>query len=100
MPKIFRSKLDLRRLLSLFADREVLLHLGIGIEDRGNPAAWDRAKCRVVGLPRVNVIAARDCDTILSSFELGLKRHEILVRLQIGIALADGEESPQRVAEL
>src|SRR3546814_4822631 len=62
---------------------------GVGIEERGPPAAGNGPELGVVDAHRLDEVAARDRDAILRAFELRLERQEILVGLQVGIARSE-----------
>src|SRR5437764_12493736 len=87
------SEPDLRRPLYVFGDGEGLHRLIVTVQHRGPDPARKCAELRVVELHCLDVVAPRHRDPILGAFELGLQRQEILVRLELGIALRGGEQS-------
>ena len=49
---------------------------------------------------RRDVVPAGDRDAVLGALELRLQGEEVLVRLEVGIVLADGEQAPERAGKL
>src|SRR6516162_3422513 len=94
------SELHLRRPGHVFGDRERLHGLVVPVEGGGPNHAGERAQLRVVLPHRFDVVAPGDRDAVLRAFELRLQREEVLVRLQIGIALRHREQAPERAGEL
>jgi hypothetical protein len=54
----------------------------------------------VVRLHRLDVVAPRDRDPVLRALQLGLQGQEVLVRLQVRIALDRDQQSAERAGEL
>src|SRR6266403_542085 len=54
----------------------------------------------VVGADGLVVAHALDGDSVLGAGELVGETGELLVRLQIGVALGDGEQAPERATQL
>src|SRR5471032_1591558 len=95
-----RSELDGRRRLGGIAGRE-LRHRLVRTEGGHRPQhARERLEFGVVGAHGLDVVAARHGDAVLGAFELRLQREEVLVRLEVGIVLADGEQPAERAGEL
>src|SRR5262245_64224544 len=96
----FLSELHLRHFGRLFRYGEVLHGFGVPIEDRTPPASGNGPKLSVVVLHRGDVITPRNGDTVLSTFELRLKREEVLVRLKVWIFLGNDKQPTERAGEL
>jgi hypothetical protein len=97
-----RSALELylRRLGCILACRE-LRHRLVGTEERRGPQyAGERLELGIVGPNRLDVVATRDRDAVFSAFELGLEREEVLVRLEVRVVLADGDQPAERATKL
>ena len=76
-----------------------LRHRLVGPEEgRGPQHAGEGLELGIVGPHRLDVVAPRHGDAVLSAFELRLQRQEVLVRLEVGIVLADGDQSAERAA--
>ncbi len=68
-------------------------------EGPGDDQAREGLHGVVVGQYRVVVHLAADGDAILGLGELGLQLAEVLVGLQLGVRLCDGEETAERGSE-
>src|SRR5215831_16442211 len=78
-----------------------LRHRFVVAEQRRSPQqTGERPEGRIVCSHCFDVVAPRHRYAIFSAFELRLQGEEVLVRLEIGIVLADGEEPAQRAGEL
>src|SRR5436309_7976595 len=91
-------EVDPRHLLRLLRRLEVLLRVEaerLGVEH--GREALDEG---VVGADGVVVAHALDRDPVLGAGQLVGEAGELLVRLEIGVALGDGEQPPERTAEL
>src|SRR5213596_446608 len=81
---------------------------GLQLEVRPRPLADDfcrqhlgeAAYIGVVAVHGVVVVLAGDGDAVLGALELVLERPEILVRLELRVALRDGERSEEHTSEL
>ena len=94
------SELHLRRRLRTL-DRGELRHRLVAAEEcRGPQQAGEGLELGVVGAHRLDVVAPRDRDAVLGAFELRLQRQEVLVRLEVGIVLADRDQPAERAGEL
>src|SRR5262245_12634539 len=98
--RIGRSELHLRRPGHVLGHREGLHRLFAPVQRRGPDHARERAQLRVVLPHRVDVVAPRHRDAILRALELRLQCQEVLIRFEIGIALRDREQPPERAGEL
>src|SRR4249919_1369623 len=97
-----RSALELylRRFGRALAGSE-LRHRLIGPEERRGPDhAGECSELSIIGPNRLNVVAARNRDAVFSAFKLGLKRKKILIRLEIRVVLADGDQPAKCPAKL
>ena len=84
--------------LRLVLDREVRLRLVA--EHHGGEVGREAAHGHVVVLHRRDVAVARHRDPVLRALELRLQVAEVLIRLQLGVALDDDHEPRQRAREL
>src|SRR5271166_1035068 len=77
--------------LGLRSERDQRLR---GAKNRRRPKNGRKRPERRVEILRCRyVVPARDCDAVLGAFELRLQSQEILVRFEVRIVLADGEEA-------
>src|SRR2546428_11245027 len=80
--------------------RRLEVRLGLEAGEAGDDAMRKERQARVVLAHGLVVAPALHHDAVLGALELGLQGQEVLVALEIGIAL-DGDEQPaQRAAEL
>src|SRR5688572_23531794 len=87
-------ELHLRRLLRVLVGGELGHRLAAA--DHGPDLAGEGPDLGVVGAHRLDVVAPRHGDAVLGAFELALQRQEVLVRLQVGIVLADRDQPAER----
>src|SRR5262245_50595195 len=88
-------ELHLRVALGILADGELLHRLVALVERRRPDHAGKGAQFGVVGAHRLDVVAPRHRDAVLGALELRLQREEVLVRLEIGIALGHGDQAAE-----
>src|SRR5262249_7533834 len=94
------SELDLRVAPDVLGDREFRHRLAARVERLRPEHARNGAQLGVVDAHRLDVVAPRHRDAVLGAFELRLQGEEVLVRLELGIALADREQAAERAGEL
>src|SRR5436305_1023722 len=70
------------------------------VEDLRTDRIGEGADTRVIGLNRRVIIADRDVDAVLGTFELAHESLEIVLALQVRIGLDIGEQAAERAAEL
>src|SRR5262249_30312409 len=95
-----RSRLELHLGHGLRAALRLEECLGLIAREARHDRAWEQAQARVVFANRLVEIAALDRDAILCALELALQRQEVLVRLELGIALDRDQEPRERAREL
>src|SRR5690606_4458965 len=71
--------------------------LGPKAHHSGEDAGRQRLDRRVVRLHRAVVELPRVRDLVLGAGQLGLQRHEVLVRLQVRVRLGEGEQPAERL---
>src|SRR5688572_32947659 len=90
---------NLRR-LALFGRFGRLQQLGgVEAERPGDDAGREGLALDVVFHHRVVVRLAREGDLVLGAGELFLQRQHVLVRLEVGVGLGEGEQAPEHAAE-
>jgi hypothetical protein len=92
-------ELDVGRLPRRLRDAEGLHRFGVIVEQHLPDAAGERAQLGVVAADGVDVVAPRDGDAVLGALQLRLQGEEVLVRLELRIALDDDEQARQRRAQ-
>src|SRR5215475_8880963 len=93
-----RLKLDLRR--GGGVGRRLEVGLGLEAGEARDDAAREEVHLRVVLTHGLVVAPPLHHDAVLGALELALQRQEVLVALQLGVAL-DGDQQPaERAAEL
>ena len=97
---LLRAEIDLGRLHLIGGDVERRHLLGGRIEEGPPQAAREGRQLGIVDAHRIDVVAPRNRDAVLGALDLALQREEVLARLDVGIALDDREQPPERAAEL
>src|SRR3954469_23923266 len=98
--RVARSEFYLRRRLHVLRHRERLHRLVVLVESRGPDDARERTQLGIVLPHRLDVVAACDRNAILRTLELRLQGKEVLVRFEVGIALRNRKQPPERAGEL
>ena len=100
MPCRCSSEFYLRGLAGIFARCE-FRHRLIGAEECIGPNdTGERPQLRIVEAYRLDVVAPGNRDAVLGAFELRLECQEVLVGLEVGIILTDGNEPAERPGQL
>src|SRR5712691_6744830 len=78
------------------------LEVGLLLEpaQRGHHAAGKESQPGIVVAHRLAVAHALDRDAVLGALQLALERQEVLVGLELGIALDGDEQPPERATQL
>src|SRR5262245_63940809 len=93
-----RSELDRRRALA--AGRRLEVRSSPEAPEGGHDARGEALDGRVVGAHDLVVAAPFDGDPVLRPLELALERQEVLVRLEVRVALDHREEPAEGAAQL
>src|SRR5919108_5345009 len=94
------SRLELHLRRGGGVGRGLEVRLGLEAREAGDEAVRKEREARVVVANGLVVAPPLDDDAILRALELGLQAEEVLVALQLGIALHGDQQPAERTAEL